>query len=630
VLVLREASARLVWILALGLLGVVVAAVVAGGGSSDDSVPWVGAAALLLAAGGWSAAGLGLLPRPGLDGAVVATLALTAGFVTWNGLTIAWSILPDRSWDYFNRGFVYVAVLAAACLVGALPRAPVRAAYALAGVIAVALGWALAGKVFPALHEDGGRIARLRAPVEYWNALALLFAMGLPLALWLARRAFAPVFLFALVVGLLLTYSRSGLVVAVLAVALWLVLDSRRLEAVGALAAAVPPGTAVALWAFRQPGLTADGQPLDVRESAGLKFGVALLLGGAAAHGLGLLLPHLLERLPTPSVLRWSGRAAAVLAVALLVVAFVRAGDLADWVEAQADEFANPPTQLVTQEPGRLTSLSSNNRWNWWREAWTAFEDEPLWGNGAGSFALSHRLLREDRLRVVEPHSEPLQFLAETGLMGALLAAGAVVAAALAVRRTLGRVGLEERSAARALAIGYVVYVAHSLVDWDWDFLAASVPAFAVLGVLLGAGRETVRTRASLLWPVAAGLLVLAALYSLFAPWAADRRVAAAFDDLAEGNPAAAVDKAGGAHGLNPLSLEPLLVRSSAYVLLGRIDEARGDLVEAVELQPLNPDAWYELGLFELEQGQEEEAERYFTRSRALDPFGPAALGSPE
>ncbi|MEX0817406.1 MAG: O-antigen ligase family protein [Gaiellales bacterium] len=621
----RETGDRLGLILALGLLSVVVAAVVQGGGSSDESVPWIGAAAFALAAGGWTFAGLGLLPRPRLDGVAGGTLALTAAFVTWNGLTIAWSILPDRSWDYFNRGLVYVAVLAGACLVGALPRAPVRAAYALAGVIAVALGWALAGKVFPALYEDGGRIARLRAPVEYWNALALLFAMGLPVALWLARRSLAPVFLFALVVGLLLTYSRSGLVAAVLAVSLWLAFDSRRREALAALGASVPVGTAVALWAFRQPGLTADGQPLDVRESAGVRFGVALLLGGAAAYGLGLLLPRLLERLPTGSLLRWGGRAAAVLALALLVVAFVRAGDLADWVEAQAAEFANPPTELVTQEPERLTSFSSNNRWNWWREAWTAFEDEPLWGNGAGSFALSHRLLREDRLRVVEPHSEPLQFLAETGFIGFLLAAGAVVAAGLAVRRTLARVGVEERPATLALAIGLVVYLAHSLVDWDWDFLAVSVPAFAVLGVLLGAGRQTVRARSTLLLPVAAGLLSLAAVYSLFAPWAAERKTQAAYEALAEGDPAEALAAANRARSFNPLSLEPLFARATALRALGAADKARNDLIRAVELQPQNPDAWYELGLFELEQGREEEAERYFRRSRELDPFGPAA-----
>jgi tetratricopeptide (TPR) repeat protein len=297
-------------------------------------------------------------------------------------------------------------------------------------------------------------------------------------------------------------------------------------------------------------------------------------------------------------------------------------------VEAQADEFANPPTELVTQESGRLTSVSSNNRWNWWEEAWTAFRDEPVGGNGAGSFALSHRLLREDQLRVLEPHSEPLQFLAETGLVGALLAAGAVGAAAVAVRRTMARVGADERAATLALALGLVVYLAHSLVDWDWDFLAVSVPAFAVLGVLVGAGGEVVRARASLLWPVAAGLLSLAAAYSLFAPWAAERRVAAAYEQLGEGEAGAAVDTAGQAHALNPLSLEPLFARASALAAQGRTEDARRDLVEAVDLQPLNPDAWYELGVFELEHARRVEAERYLRRSRELDPFGPAAAPS--
>jgi O-antigen ligase len=269
--------------------------------------------------------------------------------------------------------------------------------------------------------------------------------------------------------------------------------------------------------------------------------------------------------------------------------------------------------------------VSSNNRWNWWREAWTAFQDEPIGGNGAGSFALSHRLLREDRLRVLEPHSEPLQFLAETGLVGALLAAGAVAAAALAVRRTLARVGADERPATVALAIGLVVYLTHSLVDWDWDFLAVSVPAFAVLGVLLGAGGEAVRARASLLWPVAAGMIFLAALYSLFAPWAADRETRATYAALAKGDAADARAAADRARGFNPLALEPLYARATALAALGAADQARADLIRAVELQPLNPDAWYELGVFELEQGQQEQAERYFQRSRELDPFGPAA-----
>jgi hypothetical protein len=46
--------------------------------------------------------------------------------------------------------------------------------------------------------------------------------------------------------------------------------------------------------------------------------------------------------------------------------------------------------------------------------------------------------------------------------------------------------------------------------------------------------------------------------------------------------------------------------------------------VDAVELQPLNPDAWYELGALELDVGNRLQAIRYLQRSQELDRFGPA------
>ena len=56
--------------------------------------------------------------------------------------------------------------------------------------LAVALGaviaWALAGKVFPRSSRDGEEVSRLRSPVGYWNALALLCAAAAVLGLWLA------------------------------------------------------------------------------------------------------------------------------------------------------------------------------------------------------------------------------------------------------------------------------------------------------------------------------------------------------------------------------------------------------------------------------------------------------------
>ena len=66
--------------------------------------------------------------------------------------------------------------------------APRIVVWLLGGLIGVTCLWALAEKAVPALYGDYGRLARLRSPVGYWNALALVVVFGLPLALWAATR----------------------------------------------------------------------------------------------------------------------------------------------------------------------------------------------------------------------------------------------------------------------------------------------------------------------------------------------------------------------------------------------------------------------------------------------------------
>ena len=88
-------------------------------------------------------------------------------------------------------------------------------------------------------------------------------------------------------------------------------------------------------------------------------------------------------------------------------------------------------------DPGRLLSADSENRWVWWKEAASAFGDRPIAGWGAGSFGVLHLLYRHDSLSVQQPHSVPLQFLAETGLIGAALGLGAFVLLLAAAARSV-------------------------------------------------------------------------------------------------------------------------------------------------------------------------------------------------
>ncbi len=627
---MRSALERQAALLVLGAGGVLVAVcVLFADGSSNGRLVWIGLAALVGAAAIGCVAWLGFpRPAPAREGWVA--LGLLAAFVAWCGLSVLWSIEPDRSWDYLNRGLVYLALAVIGLAVGAVRGAVRLWAFVLAAVVALALGWALLGKAVPAL-DGSGRFARLSAPVGYWNSLALLFVVGLPLALWIAARREHPhwlrasgtVFLYGLIVGLLLTYSRGGVAVAAVAVAVWLVLGGPRVEGAAALLLGGGAGLAVSVWAFSRPGLAEDLQPHSVRVHDGAWFAVVLVLGAIVVGALAYLGSLAEERRPlSVERRRLVGRVAlSVLMVgaAAAVVGLVVESKPEGWFR----DFAQPSTTPIGSGPGRLNTINSTSRWEWWTEAWQAFTEQPLRGTGAGSFELAHRLLRSNGVVVTEPHNVPLQFLGETGIVGLLLALGSLALAALGVWRVIGRLRGGERAAAFALVVGAGAYLVHSVVDFDWDFVAVSAPFFVTVGVLLGGESVAGERRAALApLPVVAALAVA---LSLLTPWFAQRDTDSALAALDDGRPALAASRARDAHSLNPLTIEPLLVQAGALEQLGLFTRAREIYVDAVELQPVNWRPWFELGRFEAGIGNYEVAVAPLKRAVALDPYGSLA-----
>jgi O-antigen ligase len=625
-------------LLGSGLLAAI--ALFAGDGSSYAALAGIGTAALLAAGTALTLGFWGVLPWPELDWAGKALVLLLAAFVVWNGVSVIWSITPDRSWEYFNRGFVYLAFAVLGLFLGAALPQPART---VAGVLTILLAativWALLGKVVPDLFPDGARIARLRDPVGYWNGLALVAALALPLGLWLAARreharalrAAASVLLFLATVTLLLTYSRGGVVVALVAVAVFVAICPERVEAVAALVVSLPGAIAIAAWGFSEPGLVADQQPYDDRLRSGLIFGALLVLGAGLVGVAAYTLVGREDRLRPRFRWRLTGaRLLAGAAVALLVAVLAASGGRpVDWVRDGAREFTNPVSTAGT-EPGRLGSFSSNSRWTWWEETWAIFRDDPVGGAGAGTFAVARRPIRDNTTFALEPHNIALQFLAETGVVGFLLFAGAVAAAAFGVVFSLRRLGGTERAAAQALAVAPLAYLLHALIDYDWDFVALTGPIMLVLGVLLAAGHTSGPRRRSALWTIGTVLTAAALIFSLVSPWLASRSVAAAYEAIDRGDIDEALDDSRRARALNPLSIQPLLATAAA-------EEARRDdraalerYVEAVELQPENWRPWYELGQFELFTGRRERAVSHLQRARELDPLGPAndLLGS--
>ena len=608
-----------------GLLGMVVLwAAVAGDASGFGAVLPVGGAAVLLLLGAVAAMALGRLapPRAGRSGAVL--VAATVALVAWTGVTVAWSIVPDRSWDVFNKGLAYAAFLGLGIvLAGVAGRAAARyGASLLALVTAVVLVWALLAKAVPSLDPQGDRVARLREPVGYWNALALLADIAIVLGLWLGaspgRRALVRVagalLAYAATLALLLTLSRAGVLAGAAVVALWLVLSRERVEGGLLLAASAGPAVVVGAWAFTRPALVEDVALRADREADGTVFGVLALVGAGVAV---LLASLVLPRLGEPARRRGS-RALVAIALLCVVGAVVALG------VGVADAVSSGRTcSEVVNDPGRLGSLDPNNRWCWWNEAWDVYAGNAPEGAGAGSFEVARKRYRVDARNVLQPHSVPLQQLADGGLVAlglfVLLVASGAWVCVCAVRRLEG----EERAAAVALVAAPAAYLLHGLVDYSWDFLAVTAPSLLGLGVLAAAGRAP-RSVGRAPW-LAAGAAVAAVLVlvSFSMPRLADGAVRESTRALDDGDLDRARDRAEWARFLNPLSVEPLWALARLEERRGVLRRAEGRYIEATELQPDNPETWYALGLFEFEARQRMcAAYTFLNESYTRDPSG--------
>ncbi|MDP8911228.1 MAG: O-antigen ligase family protein, partial [Actinomycetota bacterium] len=405
-------------------------------GFAEGRLAEIGAAAIVVSATAAVAAFFGGLPRPRLTRAAAAFIALLAAFVYWNGLSVTWSIQPERSWSYLNRGLVYLAFALVGVFVACALARPLRTVcYILASVFGVLLAWSLAEKAFPPA-ESGLLIGftdevRLEGPIGFATALGLGAAMALPLALWIAAtgshrhavRAGGVTLFYLAAVATVLTYSRGSILAALLVVGLWFAIGGPRLESLAALALALP-GVAIALaTAFALPGVTEEGETRATRTRDGALFVGALVAVAAAVWLAAFVVSRAQVRRPLSAASRRRAHLAVALtlgAVALTAAVSLatRADDPAAWARAQVQAFTN--ASAVTSGPERIGEASSNFRWGWWQQAWESFRAKPLHGTGAGSFELAQRTIaaREDLPRVTEPHNVPLQFLGETGLVG--------------------------------------------------------------------------------------------------------------------------------------------------------------------------------------------------------------------
>ena len=377
-------------------------------------------------------------PRRRVWGGV--TLLLFAALAVWTALSIAWSVQPSDSWQAANLTLSYLAVFAGALALAQV--APARWGGVLGGVVlacVVLCGWSLLAKVFPSISPLD-LYARLRAPFDYWNAVGLMAALGIPGCLWLGARrdghaalsALAVPALGLLLVALMLSYGRGPLLAATVAVACWFAIVPLRLRGLAVLTTAGAGAAVVCAWAFASDALAKDGTPLDVRADAGHSLGLLLLAMVVVLMLAGLALSFAMSR----SALSPQGRRAlgtgVLIALALVPLAGIGAlaasdRGLAGSISHSWNELTDPNAQQPANDPGRLASVGSV-RARYWDNGFSIWRKAPWLGVGADGYATARKPIQPDRLRVRHAHGYVPQTLADLGLIGMGIAVALLLA----------------------------------------------------------------------------------------------------------------------------------------------------------------------------------------------------------
>lgn len=598
-------------------------------------------------------------------------LALMAVLTVLTAFSILWAVEPADAWLEASRMLAYLAVFAAGLALGR--EAGALWSSVLGGVLAfsvVVSGYAVLTKMLPAVFAEDEIYARLREPYEYWNAVGLTAAMGMPLALWLGARRHGHAGLNALafpilalqILTILLAYSRGALLAGAIGVALWFALVPLRLRGAVVLAVAAVGVSIVATWAFGEPALTEDRVSLLLRRNAGAQFGIVLISTLAALSAIGLAIGFASARRAPSAATRQTAGAAILVVLALVPVAFVTqlafsdrglSGSLSEGWRSLTDPDARTPANT----PDRLTAVGSV-RAAYWDQALQIWADHRLEGAGAGAYPTARRRYRKDELVVRHAHGYAVQVAADLGWLGLLtnlallvaFLAAALRAAGLRVLNAAARERLRlppprsapswdpERVGLVTLLAVVVTFGFHSFVDWTWYTPATAIAALLCAGFLAGRGPGAAADLGAVRDRVAAGmrspvrvagavgvlLVAVACAYATWQPLRSVRAGDAALDALDAGGPQA-VDRARAlalkARDRNPLAVGPLFELGAIESAAGRKDAARAALDKAVALQPDNPETWLRSAEFALRQSSD--------ARRAIDLLGPALYLDP-
>jgi hypothetical protein len=577
----------------------------------------------------------GALPRARLSPLAIAALLLFAAFAVWIALSLTWTESLDRTLIDLARATTFVGVF----MLGLLSRdvgETQRTIGAVAAGIAVVVGVGLLSRLHPTLFGgalETGRILgsedRLSFPLNYWNALAALAAIGLPLFLQLATgaktiavRALSAAALPALMLTLYFTISRGGIAAAAIGVAIFIVLAADRLPKLPVLAVAAAGGAVLVALAHSREDLrhgltnaTAHHQGDEMLILCLLVFAaVGLVVAGMTALSRRTERP----RWTRPSALA-SGTILGVVVVALLFVAVAgdasgRASDA--WTEFKSEGGPGEGT-------GRLGSAAGESRYQFWSAAVDENGTAPLKGTGSGTFQFWWAREGDGSETVRDAHSLYLQTLGEVGIVGlALLAAFILTVLAGGVRAALLSPGAERSRLAAALA-GCSVFFMTAAVDWMWQVPVLPVTMLLLAACLFPPVREPdPERRLPLIGRVAIAVAAVVAIAVIAMPLASLSLVRKSQAQAREGDLPAALESARSAQNVEPGAAGPRLQQALVLELQGDLGAAEAAARAAAEREPTNWRNLLVVSRLAAERGRADAAVRAYEEARALNPHG--------
>ena len=626
------------------LIMIAVFSFLSGGYILSRTAPVVIVSSLALIALAW------LVREIGPSRLFIAALACFAASAVWIGLSVSWSVGPDLSWVAFDLALLYVVVLAVA---GLAPAGPLQLRLVGAGylVVAVAIAiFAFLGKTLPDVVTHAHTYARLNSPVGYWNALALMMVMAVPIALEAGSRRANAVWLRALAVAALVTilfafffaYSRGGYLTLIVALVVYFILARERLSALATLLIAIAPVAAVLLHLRGLTTLFSATIDDALRTAQGHTLGRWSLVALAVAVVLQVAMALSHRRLQLrPAATRIAGVVTVVVIVVALAVgsqlALSAHGGVVHWVSQKVHAAISGNAQ-IGDGPDRLLSFDTG-RPALWREGLKEARLHPLLGTGAGTFAFTNYRLRTDWNVVKHAHSEWINSLSETGIVGlTLLVAAFGVLLACVFRRLRRDRDDPRRSLVAAMQAACLAFVLHLTWDWTWDMAAVGVTFLLMAGTvsayLAGRGEAAVDLAAAdVRRPPAVrapslGLRVLFCggvallVVSWLLPYLGDRAAAQATAAAGRGQLTVAAADARRAHSYDPLAVDPLITLALVQQQQGQSSQALATLYSAQRLQPQNYKVHQQIGTLLITAfGNDAEGVAQLHTALALNPY---------